>query len=90
MDCTRRVMMNDNDLRVVAERFIYVGADVIDPDALVEAQRQIARKFARAAASGLTQRHVVVGLLAPILSGTTHCRCSSCQEKCIVCRNENA
>ena len=82
--------MNDNDLRAVAERFICVGGEVIDPDALVEAQREMAQRFARATASGLTQRHVIVQLLAPILSGNTHCRCSSCREKCLVCRNENA
>ncbi len=81
--------MNDNDVRAVAERFINVEGELIDPDALIEAQRGMAQRFARAAASGLTQRHVVVELLAPILSGNTHCRCSSCREKCIVCRNEN-
>ncbi len=82
--------MNDTDLRAVAERFIYVEGGIVDPDALVEAQREMAQRFARATASGLTQRHVVVELLAPILSGNTHCRCSSCREKCIVCQNENA
>ena len=81
--------MNDNDLRAVAESFIFVGGEVIDLDTLIEAQREIAHRLARATASGLTQRHVVVELLAPILSGNTHCRCSSCQERCIVCRNEN-
>ena len=82
--------MNDNDLRAVAESFIFVGGEVIDLDTLIEAQREMAQRFARANASGLTQRHVVVEILAPILSGNTHCRCSSCQEKCIVCRNESA
>ena len=81
--------MIDNDLRAVAERFITLGGEVIDPDALVEAQREMAQRFARATASGLTQRHIVVELLAPILSGNSHCRCSSCREKCIVCRNES-
>ena len=81
--------MNDNDLRAVAERFVYMGGEVIDPDTLVEAQREMAQRFARATTSGLTQRHVVVEVLAPILSGNTHCRCSSCREKCLVCMNEN-
>ena len=81
--------MNDNDLRAVAERFIYCADEFIDLDTLIEAQREMAQRLARATASGVTERHVVVELLAPILSGNTHCRCSSCQEKCIVCRNQN-
>ncbi len=82
--------MNDNDLRAAAQRFIYLGGEVIDPGALVEAQREMAQRFARATASGLTQRHVIVELLAPILSGNNHCRCSSCRKTCLVCMNENA
>ena len=82
--------MNDNDLRAVAESIIYSEGDVIEPDTLGEAKREMAQRFARAAASGLTQRHVVVELLAPILSGNTHCRCSSCRERCSVCKYVDA
>ena len=82
--------MNDNDLRAVAERFIYVGGEVIEPDALVEAQREMAQRLAQASALGITERQVVVGLLEPLFSGNTHCGCSSYRERCVVCRYGDA
>ena len=34
---------------------------------------------------GLTPRDVIISLLRPILDPEEHCRCASCQARCLVC-----
>ena len=72
-------------LRERAARYILAGSDSLTLEELDEAQAALRNRMARAEASGITPREVLLSLLRPAFSSGDHCRCHSCRQTCAIC-----
>lgn len=70
-----------------AAKYIFQGTGALDPEALAQAQGEVACRMALAGSVGLRERDVVRAILRPLFSSQSHCRCPSCQESCVICRS---
>lgn len=81
----RDVDLSKKVLRDRAARYILAGSDSLTLEELEEAHLALKGRIARAEASGLTPRDVLLSLLRPTFSNEDHCRCHSCRQRCAVC-----
>ena len=81
----RDVDLPEKVLRERAARYILAGSDSLTLEEVDEAQAALRNRMARAEASGITPREVLLSLLRPAFSNGDHCRCYSCRQRCAVC-----
>ena len=81
----RDVDLPERVLRERAARYVLVGPDSLTLEEMDGVDTAIRSRMARAEASGLTPRDVLLSLLRPAFSNRGHCRCSSCRQTCAVC-----
>lgn len=78
--------LSERRLLEAAFTYVFRGAAAFSDGELEAAQNDVRRRMASAKSFGLTERDVIVALLGPLFSPASHCRCSSCSERCVVCR----
>lgn len=74
------------DLQLAAAIYILWGKEALPQDVLAAVQIEIARRLEKAESLGLTRREVVLAFLRPLFCAEGHCRCPSCQQRCVVCK----
>ena len=71
----------------LAQSYILEGANAINAADLYLVNKTILNRIDVAGERGLTPRDIVLSLLRPALTSYGHCRCPSCQSRCLLCRN---
>lgn len=77
--------MATNRISTLAQVYILEGPEALSPADLFLATRALSTCLTVAEKHGLTPRDVVLSILRPIFASREHCRCPSCQSKCLVC-----
>ena len=70
----------------LAQAYILQGPASISDADLYLANKSLLDRMSSAGDMGLTPRDVILSLLRPVLSSGEHCRCASCQSRCLVCK----
>ncbi len=78
--------MSMNRIATLAQVYILEGPEALSPLDLYLVNKALSNWIAVAGKHGLTPRDVVQSILRPIFATREHCRCPSCQNKCLVCR----
>ena len=77
-------------LHGLAAKFVFGGPDTLSDGETLGALAAVKERIAKAEAWGLSPAEVVRSVLRPIFDVQNHCRCSICQEHCLICRRPSS